>query len=508
MIDVNIDGLAPEHVERLLPNISVDEAGKISWVPGFTDYNPNLYPRGHQVKSEEFNEAILKSVYQGNYLTDSLNILLNEHLNTAIARTFKNTYNLVPSYIKVFGTEDWGTQQEDGYYYITIPATEHGFLIDEVEATVDRMNIDTEMYLLDSNGHFYEVRQVTINTENTVQIYTDDNTLIGFIVIRTNDKSYALAETLIDATQILGLAEVATSAKYTDLVDLTNPEGTGPDDRINRNTKNINAIILGKDIADNEVRVAKATDAITAETAEYASSLLASGKIQNINVTDIFEIASSYVKNATSATTAIKAINADIHSLDTADDTISFQIGEGIVYNKTINNVANAIQATNDSEGNSIIDTYAKLTAFDTFKQEVTQQLEDKMGNYILVASPNTASYDRAKQVLADYNFVTIVFEGPYAASNKTIKRVLKDIPKSALEISGTGSYNTGVEIGEFYITDVSNGMEGPTKKTYARFYNSGLYITVLNTPTSGGANSWGFLTTEQVKIKEIWARK
>ena len=353
MIDVNIDGIAPEHVERIAPKISVDETGRISWVPGFTDYNASLYPRGHQIKSEEFNEAMLKNVFQGNYITDSLNILLNEHLNTAIARTFKNAYNLVPSYIKVFGTEDWGTKQEDDYYYITIPATEHGFLIDENEPAVDRMNIDTEMYLLDSAGHFYEVRQVTVDTANTVQLYTDDNTLVGFVVVRTNDKSYALAETLIDATQILGLAKVATSAKYSDLVDLTNSEGTGPDDRINRNTRNINAIITGPTV------VAQAQEAVKANEATYASSLLASGKIQNINVSDIFETGSSYVKNAThaeqadvanyatDASTATKALNADIIPNNTANNAVSLQIGTGTPYTKIINNVASADYATN-----------------------------------------------------------------------------------------------------------------------------------------------------------------
>ena len=300
MLDITLNGAEPTHVDRLSPQFSVDANGKITWVPGLLDYDASLFYRGKTVTNEEFNTLFLRNVYQGNYITDSLSELFDKHLDTAIYRSFTSDFNLVPSYVKAFSASDWGALQDDGYYYLTITAEEHGFNIDEDVSEVNHMNIDTEMYVLGTDGRFYEVTQVDTDPDNTVRLYTDDNTITGFVVIRTNDKAYALAAATIDATQVVGLAPVATSAKYTDLIDRTTP--TGPDTRIAANAAALASIISDTAVDDGLPFVRKADYATNAENAEYATNLLSSGTIQNQPISAIFEEASSTVKKSTTAT--------------------------------------------------------------------------------------------------------------------------------------------------------------------------------------------------------------
>lgn len=340
MLDVTIDGTAPEHVERIEPKMSVDESGKITWQAGLLDYNARARNRGDRVDSKDFNELFLKQVYSNNYISDSITKLFNVHLPSAIYRTFTSQFNLVPSYTRVFTSADWGARRADNYYYITIPASEHGFKVDDSETAVGKMNIDTEMYLLDSEGQFYQVNQVNVDTENTVELYTDDNSLIGFVVVRTNDKAYALAAASIDATQITGLAAVATSAKYEDLIDRTREDGTGPDDRITNNASEISRILSGEYTVPN---------AEYAETAKYAQALTDTSTIQNIAISSIFETGSSHVKRATLADRATNADLADEATHATEADNALYAITRDITDNSTYIATTAFVQAKVDS---------------------------------------------------------------------------------------------------------------------------------------------------------------
>ena len=329
----------PQHVERIKPQFSVDISGKITWLPGLIDYDASAFYRGKTVTNEEFNQLFLRDVYQGNYITDSLTELFEKHLGTAIYRSFTTDFKLVPSYVKSFGTTDWGNLQEDGYYYITITAEEHGFKPAEEELDLDKMNIDTEMYLLGSDGRFYEVPQVDTESDNTVRLYTDDNTLSGFVVIRTNDKAYALATEEIEASQVKGLANVATSAKYTDLIDID--AANGPNTKIRGLTKDILDIING----DTEV-----AEALHATNADNATRLLSGGYIQGIKVSDIFETGSRYVKDAT------KAKNYDENSgtIKTRFDSIENNVITNInTINNTIKQVKNDYYKKTDTVTNA-----------------------------------------------------------------------------------------------------------------------------------------------------------
>lgn len=278
----------PTHIERIPVDMTVDERGNIAWNPIYRDYNETVFHRGKTVTNDEFNDLHKKSAYQSNYLTDSLKALLGEHLNSAIVRNITTRTNSIRSYVKPFVSTDWGELQQDGYYYINIPVTEHGLTPNADAEVLERMNIKAQMYLLDSNNNFYEVQQVEIDTQNNVTIYTDDNTLSGFVIIGINDKTYTLIDESINANLITGLADVAMSGDYNDLINT-------PDARITALENTVATLTAGT------TAIAEAAHADTAD------KLLSTSLIQGVPVSSIFETGSNYVKKATNATRATEA---------------------------------------------------------------------------------------------------------------------------------------------------------------------------------------------------------
>ena len=358
MLEINLDGALPTHVERIKPNMSVGETGELNWTPAYLDYNAANYYPGKTVRSEEFNKHILQQIYQGNYNTDVMKEVFNKHLPDMVYKAFSSEFKLRPSYVKVFTETDWGERQEDGYYYITITPEVHGFVLENTEQSASSITVDTEMYMLNTDNKFYEVMQALVQPDNTVQIYTDDATTPGFVIVRLNDKSLSVAQVNIHANQIIGLHKAAISGKYSDLVGLSNEEGTGPEDKINANKESIEAIISGEDKYFKKVTVKNAIDA---ENAMYATNLLASGNIQNIKVLDIFETGSNYVKDATHAKQADDATNVTTNLAGKALTDI-FE-ADGL----TVKKATNADKATKDAQGNNIFNSYARLSANNTF---------------------------------------------------------------------------------------------------------------------------------------------
>ena len=343
------------HVDRIKPEFSVSESGIISWKASLTDYDASLFHRGKTVTNDEFNTLFLNKTYQNNYLADSLTEFFKTHFPEAVYRTFKSRFNMHNNFVKVFDSTVWGNKQADGYYYITIPASEHGIVQPPDETPLAGMNVDTEMYLLDeATGTFYEVTQVETDVDNTVQLYTDDNTLSGFVIIRSNDKSFALTAGRIDVSQIDGIADVALSNDYREL-------NFRPDDDIKANRDDIDAMLSKTAPLNGRPFVHNADYATNAENAEYATNLLGSGTIQNQPVSAIFEEGSSYIKNATHAsyadytdldftkgtiddrlnthTTEITQINEDISLLDARLTNLGFKQGSFIVENQSTSSV-------------------------------------------------------------------------------------------------------------------------------------------------------------------------
>ena len=294
MIDVNLNGAEPTHVDRIKPEFSIDSAGNINWLPGLIDHNAAVFHRGKTVTNDEYNTLFLKGVYQGNYTADSLQAFFKDHLSTAIGRKFENMYNLHKSYTQVFSTSDWGEKQADGYYYITIPATVHGIQPLEQNTGVDRISVDTEMYVLDGEK-LLEVSQVYVEIDNTVTLYTDDPNLTGFVIIRLNDKAFVSPGASISVSQIFDIADVAKTGAYTDLKGLNDVDG--PNYRLTELEETLSQITAG------ELVIPKAEDA-----AEATNATNVTGSIRNISLDDIFEPGSSTIKNATNVTGTLQNI--------------------------------------------------------------------------------------------------------------------------------------------------------------------------------------------------------
>ena len=320
MIDVNLNGAEPTHVDRIKPEFSIDPAGNINWLPGLIDHNAAVFHRGKTVTNEEYNTLFLKGVYQGNYTADSLKAFFKDHLNIAISRKFENMYNLQKSYTQVFSASDWGEKQEDGYYYITIPATVHGIQPLEQNTGVNRISVDTEMYVLDGEK-LLEVSQVYVEIDNTVTLYTDDSSLTGFVIIRLNDKAFVSPGASISVSQIFDIADVAKTGAYVDLKGLNDIDG--PNYRLTELEKTLSQITAG------ELTVPKANNATEATNATNIT-----GSIRNISLNDIFESGSSVVKNATNITGSIRNIPLDD----------IFEPGSNVVKNTT--NATNADNVT------------------------------------------------------------------------------------------------------------------------------------------------------------------
>ena len=325
MANTNIIGVAPQHVQRIDPDITVDELGNVIWTPCLLDYNANVFYRGKTVTNDEFNTLFLRQLYQGNYTTDSLVELLKEHLGTAIHRKFTNTYKLVNSYVQTFTSDAWGEAHEDGYYYITIPASVHGFEpLGGPE--LERMNIDVELYLLNTDGRFYEIDQMYVDPDNTVTLYTDDANVIGFVVIRTYERSYSLAAGDIHAEQVRGLAKVGITGLYNDLHGL--PDLTG----ITTNAEDIAKIIAGGTIVEN---------------ANYAKDVTDS--VGRRPIANIFEEGSSVVKHATRADSAHTADYATIFHKYSYSNTL--ERDDIVTFSVSIDHINIQVTAVADSNG-------------------------------------------------------------------------------------------------------------------------------------------------------------
>lgn len=316
------------YLKRLTPQFSINTAGKVSWKPGLIDYNPNIFYRGKTVTNDEFNNLFMRQGTQSNYTADSLAELINNKLATIIRRQVSNDFNLVTSYIKVFTQETWGTLQADGYYYISIPATEHGFIKDST-STDSTVDVSIQMCLLDTTtGLFFDVDQIEVDDENNVKIYTDDNTLTGFVVIGINSKAYAITNTYIDASQITGLADVATTGDYNDLVNTPTATIAGHTTELN-NIKNGTTVVAHATLAD---------------TADLANYLSADSKIQGIKISDIFETGSSVVKKATEADN----YNTTSGTIKTKFDSLAKDVQNTLLdYYKKTDTVTNAAKVNN-----------------------------------------------------------------------------------------------------------------------------------------------------------------
>lgn len=280
---------------------------KISWEAYFLEYDPSLFVSGKKVTNEEFNKLFIGHTAQINYLTRTLRDLLKNHFKSVVGAQVKAIYNLKESYFKAFTEADWGTKASDDYYYITISADEH-----KHTASGKGINIDTELYLIDTDGKYYESPFIYTDVYNTVTLYTD-TPLAGYAIIRTNSHATEYNANTIDAANVLYLPSVAKTGKFSDLIDIPNFAGD-----IAKNKARIDAIYDGEALIEN-VKLAEESDKAVRLTDDNLNNTPA--KINNCLLSDLFmdpKASKLIVKEANHAVSADK-LTTDLVNAKTAE---------------------------------------------------------------------------------------------------------------------------------------------------------------------------------------------
>ena len=170
------------------------------------------------------------------------------------------------------------------------------------------------------------VNQYKIGSDATVYLYSDlPNS--GFVTVARNRDAFIAGDVLLEADSINGLAEVAKSGEYNDLIGKPNLEG------LEESSSLISRILSGG------LTVPKATSATNAQTADYAQNAGVAGS-------------ASTALTATKATQDEKGVN--IHA--------SYAKQNGNYQSMTVGKASNADKAKQDEDGANLKSTYAKQT--------------------------------------------------------------------------------------------------------------------------------------------------
>lgn len=224
---------------------------------------------------------------------------------------------LNPPYIKEFGSEDWSQLNTDEYV-LSITKAQH-----EVD---DHREIKMLMYIQDSDGKYVNVNQYKIGSDATVYLYSDlPNS--GFVTVARNRDAFIAGDVLLEADSINGLAEVAKSGEYNDLIGKPNLEG------LEESSSLISRILSGG------LTVPNAVSATNAQNANYAQNAGVAGS-------------ASTALTATKATQDEKGVN--IHA--------SYAKQNGNYQSMTVGKASNADKAKQDEDGANLKSTYAKQT--------------------------------------------------------------------------------------------------------------------------------------------------
>lgn len=226
---------------------------------------------------------------------------------------FINNSKISANFKKAFTSADWVLDNESGLYKFQVTKTEH-----EVQ---DYKEIRVTMYIINGSGEYQPVNQYTISTSGTVTCYSDA-TVAGVVLIGINKDAYVVSTYTTDVSLITGLADVAKTGSYNDL--LNKPDIS----QIQTNETNIANIIAGSQA------VGKATNADSATEATYAAT-------------------AGHATDADNATLAAKATADE----DGVNIKVKYTKNDGTYQNMT---VGTAVNARNDEDGINIKTNYVK----------------------------------------------------------------------------------------------------------------------------------------------------
>ena len=279
-------------IDRIPPDMHVDEKGNIVWTPRLIDFNAAAYTRGHVVTADEFNTELIKQTYQGNYNTDTISVLIGlynalkvdvtgkaDTANTNAATALSRVNIAEANSIEALGTAN------------TALSTSEDALAD-VQAAV---SASTEAITIAKN---------TINIAETAKALSEDASDKADAAVLDAEEAMRIAEGA-DAVAI-GAEDIANEAKQ--IAEAANNTS---------NTANTNAstAVNTANAASQTANEAKST----ASTAAYsAGNAVTTANTANTNASAAFNTANT--ANTTSATALTKA-NEAVTTANTAVTT-------------------------------------------------------------------------------------------------------------------------------------------------------------------------------------------
>jgi hypothetical protein len=337
-------------IDRIPPDMHVDEEGNIVWTPRLIDFNAAAYTRGHVVTADEFNTELIKQTYQGNYNTDTISVLIGLYNDLKIDVSNKaNTANTnAATALSRVNIAEANSIEALGTANTALSISEDALA--DVQAAI---SASTEAVTIAEN---------TINIAETAKALSEDASDKANAAVLDAEEAMRIAEGA-DAVAI-GAEDIANEAKQ--IAETANNTS---------NTANANAsnAVNTANAASQTANEAKST----ASTAAYsAGNAVTTANTANTNASTALDTANT--ANTTSATALTKASEA-VTTANTAVTTANAAKEESANASNVANTASAKIeQAVLDiNEAKAVAEEAAASVADKASTGYVTEVLKD-----------------------------------------------------------------------------------------------------------------------------------
>lgn len=281
---------------------------------------------------------------------------------------FIDSTKITESYKVELDSSSWSLNEETGLYEFIITKDDH-----KIEACKD---IGVDMFLLDASGKYIQVNQFDIKADGTIRCFHEISS-IGHVSVYMKREGLVLANVVVDADHIVNLAKVGKSNNYEDL-----------DNKPNLGVMGENSLLLSKIIQGGQ-EVQKAKEAEKAKSADTAALSMGANIAESARTAaratcdaEGNEISLTYAKKSSNGTVykdmkvgaaemADEAYKAKTLSSDSTvqGQKVSDIFVEGspkVKKSAFADEAEKSKSATKDGSGNTIDETYMKVSELET----------------------------------------------------------------------------------------------------------------------------------------------